>query len=171
MPARPNTFRTPRFTYPGDRTIMATSKTTKNGATATADTMVAATKEQVEKASKAAFKTYDDLSALNKETFDAVMQSGTIVAKGYEAIGKEVMAFAQSAMDANVAATKALFGAKDVKEAFDLQAEYTRTSMDKAMAESAKLSEMSMSVAKEAFEPIQARVNVAVETVMKPMHI
>lgn len=148
---------------------MATSKTTKNGTAAATEKMVAATQEQVEKASKAAFKTYDDLSALNKETFDAVMQSGAIVAKGYEAIGKEFFAFAQSTMDANVAATKAMFGAKDVREAFDLQAEYTRTSVDKALAESAKLSEMSMSVAKEAFEPIQAKVNEAVETVMKPL--
>ena len=150
---------------------MATSKTTKNGAAATAENMVAATKEQVEKASQAAIKTYDDLNSLNKDNFDAVMQSGTIVAKGYEAIGKEFMAFAQSAVEANVAATKAVFGAKDVKEAFDLQAEFARSSMDKALAESAKLSEMSMSVAKEAFEPIQARVNVAVETAMKPMHV
>jgi phasin family protein len=148
---------------------MATSKTTKNGATAAADTMVAATKDQVEKASKAAFKTYDDLNALNKDNLDAVMTSGTIVAKGYEAIGREVMAFAQSAMEANVAATKAMFGAKDPKEAFDLQAEYARNSMDKALAESAKLSEMSMSLAKEAFEPIQTRMNVTVESVMKPL--
>lgn len=146
---------------------MAASKNAKTGAAA--ETMVAATQEQVTKAQKAAMRGFDDLAVLNKETFDAMMVSGTIVAKGYERIGKEFFTYAQKAMEDNVAATKAMFGVRDVREAFDLQTAYTRTSVDKALAESAKLSEMSIAVAKEAFEPIQARVNVAVETAMKPM--
>ena len=148
-------------------TAKKTAKTDAAATAATAETVVAAAQDQVEKASKAAFKTYDDVASFNKDAFDAVVQSGTIMAKGYEAIGKEVMSFTQTALDANVAATKALFGVKNLREALDLQTQYTRESFDKAMAESAKLTEMHINVAKDAFEPIQSRVNTAVETAMK----
>lgn len=149
------------------KTETAKTETAKIDAAKTAETVVATAQEQVEKASKVAYKAYDDVTSFNKDAFDAVVQSSTIVAKGYEAIGKEVMSFTQIAVEANVAATKALFGVKNLREALDLQAEYTRASMDKALAESAKLSEMSFNVAKDAFEPIQTRVNTAVESVMK----
>lgn len=145
---------------------MTAKKTAKTDATAAAETVVANAQEQVEKAQQAAFKSYEDLASFNKDALDAVVQSGTIVAKGYEAIGKEMMSFTKSTLEANAAVTKALFGVKNLREAFDVQSEYTRDSFDKAMAESAKLTEMSFNVAKEAFEPIQTRVNTAVETVM-----
>jgi len=125
------------------------------------------TKTQVEKASKAAFKSYDQFTALNKDAIDAVFKSGSILAKGYETLGKEVMAFTQNTVDANVAATKALFGAKTLREVIDLQSDFARTSFDKTLAESAKLSELSVKVAKDAFEPIQSRVKDTVQSVMK----
>ena len=146
---------------------MAARKTAKPANVA--ETLAVTTKDQVQQASKAAFKSYEDLTSVNKNAFEAVVKSGTIFAKGYEAIGKEVMAYTQSTVEANVAATKALMGARDLREAMDLQTAYTRHSMDKAMAESAKLGEMSMSLAKEAMEPIQVQMNVAMGNVMKPL--
>ena len=146
---------------------MTAKKTAKADAAATAETVVANAQEQVEKASKAAFKSYEDMTGFNKNAFDAVVRSSTIMAKGYEAIGKEVMSYTQTTLEANAAATKALFGVRNLRDVFDLQAEYTRDSFDKAMAESAKLTEMSFNVAKEAFAPIQTQVNTAVGSVMR----
>lgn len=146
---------------------MTAKKTPKADAAATAETVVANAQQQVEKAQKVAFKSYEDMAGFNKNAFDAMVRSSTIMAKGYEAIGKEVMSFTQNTMEANAAATKALFAVKNLRDVFDLQAEYTRLSFDKAMAESAKLTEMSFNVAKEAFAPIQTQVNTAVGSVMK----
>ena len=149
---------------------MATAKKTdKTAAQATAEQVVASTTEKVEQASKAAFEGYEQIAALGKENIEAAVTCGTIVAKGYEAIGKEVMAFSKTAFEANMNAAKAIFGAKNVREAFELQGEFTRSSLDQALAESAKISEMSMTVAKQALEPIQARVNATVEKAMKPL--
>lgn len=147
---------------------------TKKSATATdavkpVGAAVAAGKETVEKASKAAFKSYDEFTVLNKDNVDAVMKSGAIVAKGYEAIGQEVMAFAKASIEANVATAQALFGAKTLREAVELQTEFTRKAFDDMMAESAKLGEMSVKLANDAARPLQARVNVTVETMMKPV--
>ncbi len=153
----------------GKETVEKAMKAGTEAATKNYEKVLSMTQDQVEKASTAAFKGYDDFAAINKDTMDAVVQSGNIVAKGYEAIGKELMAFTQSSIEANVAATKALFGARNVREVMDLQSQYTRESFDKAMAESAKLSEMSVKMAKDAIEPIQARVNVVAQKMSKPM--
>ena len=124
---------------------------------------VAMTKEQVEKASEAVFKGYDQLSTLNKDNLEAVVASGNIVAKGVEGFSKEV--FALTSMNA----AKAFMGVKTLREAIDLQADLSRSQFDRLMADSTKLAEMSVKVANEAFQPIQARVNVAIEKMLKPV--
>jgi phasin family protein len=125
--------------------------------------------EQVDKASETLFKGYDEAATLSQENVEAYVRSTTVLAQGVEIVGKELMSFAQSAVEANVANTKALFGAKSVRELVDLQAEFSRSGFDSLVAESAKLTELSLSLANEAFEPIQLRMNVTVEKLMKPI--
>jgi len=128
-----------------------------------------ATRERVEKASQTAFKAVEDLQKLSKENLEAYVQASTIVAKGFETLGKAWMAFSQEALEQSAAAAKALLGAKSVKEAVDLQTEFAKTSFDKLVAESTKLSEQTVKTANEAFEPINARFTVAVEKLWKPI--
>lgn len=133
------------------------------------DRLVGTTKEQVEKASATAFKSYEDLSKFSKENLDAVVAASTIFAKGFEAVGKEWMTFTQDTMEASAQAAKALLAAKTLREAVDVQADFAKNSFDKLVAESTKLSEISVKVANEAAEPISARVNAALEKMLKPI--
>jgi phasin family protein len=128
---------------------------------------VALTKENVDKASEAAFKGYDEFAILGKGNFDALVQSNTMVAKGFETLSKEFMAFAQSAVEANISHSHALFGAKNLKEVADLHNDFARKSLDKTITETAKLTELSVQVTNEAIEPLQKRVDVTVETLLK----
>jgi phasin family protein len=153
----------------GNETVEAVVKAGAEAASAGYEKAAAITKEQVDRTSKAMFKGYGDFAALGQENVDAVVKSGNIAAKGFEALSKEMMAFARSSLEGNVAATKAILGAKDLREAVDLQSKYTRKSFDQALAESAKLTEMSVKVANEAIQPIQARVTVAVGKLIKPV--
>lgn len=152
-------------------TVEKVVKAGADAATKNYEQAVAMTKEQVEKASTAAFRGYDELATLNQENLDAFARSSNVMVKGYEIIGKEFMAFAQNSIDANVQATQAIFGAKTLREMIDLQAAYTRKSFDTAVSESSKIGELSVKVANEAFEPFQSRVNVAVETILKPASV
>jgi phasin family protein len=147
----------------------AVVKASTEAATKNYEQAVQSAQEQVEKASKSLFKGYDELTSLNKDNMDAFVKSSNIYAKGFENLSKEVMSFAQSAMEANMATAKAFAGAKTLREMFDLQADYARNNFDKTLAESAKLTEMSVKVANDALEPIQGRVNVTVEKMLKPV--
>ncbi len=128
---------------------------------------VALAKENVEKASAAAFNGYDELAGLGKGNFDALVQSNNVVAKGIEAIGKEVMAFAQRSVEENMAQARALIGARDLQEFVDLQNDFAKQRLEETLAETARLTELSTKVANEAIEPLQKRVDAAVERVFK----
>ena len=55
------------------------------------------------------------------------------------------------------------------REIVDLQSEYAKTSFDNIVSEGTKISEMTVKVANEALEPINARMNAAVEKMSKPV--
>jgi phasin family protein len=130
---------------------------------------VAIAQEQVEKASETLFKRYDEAASFGKDNVDAYVHSSAALARGVESMGKELMGIAQSTLEANVATTKALLGARSVRELIDLQTEFSRSRFDSLLAESAKLTELSLSLANEAIEPIQARLNATVEKLTKPV--
>ena len=136
---------------------------------AQAEKAVAVTTAQAEKASAAAFKGYDDVAAMGQETLDAYVKSTTLFAKGFELFSREVLAFTQSSIENNAAVTQAMFSAKSMQELVDLQAEYSRKSFDSVVAESGKLTEMSMDVANKAMEPIKTQVDQNVEKLFKPL--
>jgi phasin family protein len=131
--------------------------------------LVKAQQEQVEKASAQILKSYDDLSTLAKGNVDAVVKSGTIVAKGAEEAGKQVAAFTQTSLEKSVSTGKALLAVKTIQELIELQNAYTKASFDAFVAESAKLQELSVKIANEALAPLSERVNLAVETMSKPV--
>ena len=131
------------------------------------DQAISMTKEQVEKASEVFFKSYDEVTALNKESVDAVVKAGEVLTKGAETFGKAYYEIAQASAEASVEATKAMMGAKTAKEFVEIQAEFARTSFDNFLSESTRLSEVSVKVANEAFEPLQKQLNTSFEKAFK----
>ena len=150
-------------------TVEAVVKAGTQAASKSYEQAVAMAQEQVAKASENLFKGYDDVASLGKDSVDAYVESTTVFAKGVEALSKELMGFTQSAVEANVANAKALFSAKTLSEVIDLQTGYSRSSFDSLVAESAKLTELSMALASDTVEPLQLRLNATVEKMMKPL--
>lgn len=150
-------------------TMESALKAGNQAATKGYEQVIAIAQEQVEKASETIFKRYDEAASLSQENVDAYVLSSTVFAQGVESMGKELMSFAQSAVEANVATAKALFGATTVRELIDLQTEFQRSHFDSLVAESAKLTELSVALANDTFEPIQVRLNANVEKLLKPI--
>jgi len=167
---------TPVATAPAEVAVTAHQETMETvlkagtqAATKGYEQAIALAQEQVDKVSDSIFLRYDEVASLGKENVDAYVRSTTVFAKGVESLGKELMGVAQSLVEANVAATQALFGASTVREVIDLQTEFSRSRFDELVAESAKLTELSMTLANDTLEPIQLRLNATVEKLMKPV--
>lgn len=133
------------------------------------DQVLGASREQFEKASVSAFKAYEELSKFHKDNYDAYLAASSIFAKGAENVGKAWMSLTQESLETAAQTAKALLGAKTLREAVDLQSDFAKSNFDKLVAEGTKLSELSVKVANEAFAPLNARVNVAVEKMLKPV--
>lgn len=153
----------------GKETLEAVVKAGTQAATKGYEQAVAMTQEQVEKASSSVFNGYDEVTYLGRDSMDAYVESSTVFAKGFETFGKEVISFTQVAMDAGMAAAKSLATAKSFEEVIELQSEYSRSSFDSMLAESAKLTDLSIALANDAIEPLQSNMTTTVEKMMKPL--
>jgi len=125
------------------------------------------TKEQVEKASESFFKSYKEMSAMNKEGVDAFVKAGEVLTKGAERLGKAYFDFVQASAEASVETTRAMMALKTVKDFVDMQSDFARTSFDNFLSESTCLSEMSVKVANEAFDPLEAQFDTGFEKAFK----
>lgn len=144
-------------------------KAGQDQAAKTLEQTAAVTKEQIEKISSQMLKTYADLQELGKGNVEALIESGTIATRGAEDLGREVTAYAQSTFDRSISTGKAILTAKSVKEVIDLQAEFAKSSMDGFLSEASRIQELTSSVTNAAMAPLNARLNVAVETFTKPI--
>ena len=130
---------------------------------------LAASKEQFEKFMPSAVKNLDEFAGLGKSNFDAFVRAGTIAAKGFEMLGQQVAAYNKGAVEANLAAAQAIFGAKNVQEFVELQTGFAREAFDRMVAETTKLSELSIQIANETAEPLNARFNETLKKMAKPL--
>jgi len=157
------TAQTPKFV--SDAAIKAATDAFAKGY----DQFVAMSREQVEKVFPAAVKTFDDVTAFQKDYLETIVAASTSMAKGYETIAKQLFAFNQKAAEASMAGAKALVGCKTVQEAVELQGDLARKSLDQWLSESTKISELTVKVTNEAITPINAKMTDAVEKFVRPM--
>ena len=114
-----------------------------------------------------AMKTAEELVSFGQGNLEAMIKSGQILATGMQDIGKQVAAQAQARFDESMATFRALGSVKSVKEAVELQASFARSSMEKAMSETGKLTDATFKIAEQAIAPLTARVSLAVEKFSK----
>lgn len=133
--------------------------------TEAAEKAMAAAKERLEKS----VASYGEVSAFGKQSVEAIVSASSVTAKGVESLNAEILAFAKTHMEDTLAAGKALTGAKTLQELMDLQGEYAKAAFDGYMGQVTKIGELTTKIAKEAFEPINAQLQAAVEKMVKPL--
>lgn len=117
-------------------------------------------KEGVEKA----MKTAEDVMSFSQGNMEALIKSSQIYAAGFQDISKHIAASSKASLEETVAFTKALLGVKSVKEAVDLQTGFAKSSIEKAVAESSKITDASVKLVEQTVAPLTARIATAVET-------
>jgi phasin family protein len=130
---------------------------------------VAATKDQLSRLFPSAARNFDELAAFNQGNFEAFVAAGAAAAKGFETLSQQVFACNQKAVETSVATAKALLGCKTLQEVVEVQSSLARRGIDEWVAEGTKLSELTVQVANQTAEPINARLSEAVDRLMKPL--
>ena len=113
---------------------------------------------------KTMMKSTEDFVAFGQANLEAFVKSGQIWSAGMQELSKQIASSAKASFDESVSTFKAISTAKSVKEAMDLQSTFAKAALEKAMAESNKLTDASIKLTEQTLAPITARVTVAVET-------
>ena len=126
------------------------------------------TQAKVKEGMEKAMKTAEELVAFSQGNLEAMVKAGQIWAAGVQDISKQIAANAQASFDETMSTFKAMSSVKSLKDAFDLQASLARSTLEKTVAESGKLTDASMKLTEQALAPLTARVNLAMEKFAKP---
>jgi len=123
----------------------------------------AETQAKVKEGMEKAMKTAEELVAFGQGNFEAMVKSGQIWTAGVQDIGKQMAANAQASFDETMSTFKAMSSVKSLKDAFDLQASLARSTLEKTMTESGKLTDASVKLTEQALAPLTARFSLAME--------
>ena len=134
----------------------------------TVEAAMAMGKEKVEEIQENYTKVYSDFSKLGQETLGVYLKAGGIFAKGAEDIGQAYFNYAKATAENSAEAAKAVLAAKTLNEVVDVQNGLAKETFDNFIVEGTKISELSLKVAHETFEPIKEQVQSSVEKAMKP---
>ena len=121
-----------------------------------------------EQGATALFENYEQLTSFGQGNIEAVIEANQVLAKGFEALGKEVMGFAQAQLEQATLAARALFGARTLQDVIAVNNDFARSSFESFLENSSKIGELGAKVANDAMRPLGARVNLALETLGKP---
>ena len=112
-------------------------------------------------------KTTEDFVAFSQGNIDAFVKCGQLWAAGVQDLSKLIAATAQAQFDEGLSAFKAMTSAKSLQDAFALQSGFARSTLEKTVTESGRLTDASLKLTEQALAPITARVTTAVETFSK----
>ena len=115
-----------------------------------------------------AMKHAEQILAFSQGNVEAMMKSSQIWASGLQDLSRQITATAQASFQDNVSMLRSLTAIRTLQDAVALQTTAARTAMEKALAESTRLTETSMKLAEQANAPLTARVGAAMEMVSAP---
>jgi hypothetical protein len=110
----------------------------------------------------------DSLADLGRDNFAAVTKANRALTEGLQAIGQQLFAYATNSLETASQTATALLGAKTLDEVIELNSALARSTLSTVAERSAKLSEMGMAVASEAFAPLGGRVEAAFHRLGRP---
>lgn len=99
--------------------------------------------------------TNEDSQKAGQAAIDMTLNAFGIWSKGAQAIATEVIDYAKKSTESSAQAWEKLVGAKSLESAFEVQSQYARSAYQEFVAETAKLSELYVEFAREAYAPLR----------------
>jgi phasin family protein len=97
----------------------------------------------------------EEYQRLSKEGFDAAARSFGEMNKGFQALAAEMTDYSKRTFEDVFRAWEQLLGARSMDRAFEIQSQYAKKAYDNYVAEVSKLGEMCVSLARDAYKPVE----------------
>jgi phasin family protein len=99
--------------------------------------------------------TNEDTQRAGKAAMDMTLNALGVWSKGAQALVVEVIDYAKKSAESSAQAWENLVGAKSLESAFAVQSQYARSAYEDFVAETAKLGELYVEFAREAYAPLR----------------
>ena len=108
-------------------------------------------------------KVAGEFANLARANVEAMVEAGRVAAEGARSIGQDVVASSRDGVEQAADAIRSLAEAKSPTEYLQLQGDFARSSFDRMVAETSKLTESMVKLAGEAFQPLSNRATANAE--------
>lgn len=99
---------------------------------------------------------FEEANKLGKEAMDTMLKSYSSLAKGMQLLASEASDYSRKSYEDGAATAEKLAGARTLEKAFEIQADYAKTSYETFIARATRMSEIYADLAKEAYRPYEA---------------
>ena len=123
------------------------------------------TGERGQEAVKKSQKVAQELTDLARANVEAIVEAGRVAAEGARSIGQDAVARTREGAEQAADAIRSLTEAKSPTEFVQLQSELARTSFDRMVAETSRLTESMVKLAGKAFQPLSNRATANAERI------
>jgi phasin family protein len=103
--------------------------------------------------------TKEDGQQAGKAAMDMTLNAFGVWSKGAQAIALEVIEYTKKSAESSARAWEKLAAAKSLESVFEVQSQYARSTYEELVAETAKLSELYVEFAREAYAPLRSAFN------------
>jgi hypothetical protein len=98
---------------------------------------------------------FETIQKQGQESLDVAMKSVNAMTKGFQDIAKETADFSKKQFETSAAAAEKLMATKSVEKAFEVQADYVKTSYEAFVAQATRMGEIYADMAKQAYKPYE----------------
>lgn len=112
-------------------------------------------------------KSFEEMNKTNKEVIDSSLKSYASLTKGMQTIAAEATDFTKAQYETGTATFEKLAASKSVEKAMEVQSEYAKNAYEAMVAQTTKMSELYMNIAKDAYKPFEGFVPAAAKTASK----
>jgi hypothetical protein len=99
--------------------------------------------------------TFDGVTQLGKEQFEAISAATAAVTKGWQSIAAETTDYSKKSFEKSRVLAEKLIGVKKIDEAIQLQSDYVKSAYEDFLAEATKIGELYSSITKEVLKPVE----------------
>ena len=127
--------------------------------------MFTQTGERGQEVVKKSQKVVQELTDLARANVEAIVEAGRLATEGARSIGQDAVARTREGAEQAADAIRSLTEAKSPTEFVQLQSELARTSFDRMVAETSRLTESMVKLAGKAFQPLSNRATANAERI------